>query len=419
MPGMDADMVVFGENRIRDVNTFENPRVYPEGIDYVLVNGDRRRSRRPYGRASRQDHTRLTMPPTARPFPSRGRAAPLFFFKEETSMSYSPTPAPCSTAHARSVMSVLFLACAPCATADCIGSCGIGFRRPGHETVYPTTTGKTRSPRKVYPCRLFPIQHQRHPSGAMGAPLWTPIAPPSAIWGSNGRSALPVKLALPIILPALIKLNWPDYFGGAAMAGVNAVIGEGAVSKDPTLAYWCLRQGRPRPSESGKCWTPSTSMTGDTDRSSFRPTMTTTRRACRNTPSGNAGPRPSNSNSASPPRARSPRTSRPHARRGAEEMRTGFPCPARSAGSRRTGSLWPQGVPSLPRLRPSADLERRLSDRPHRATPRHGHDQRVFQDGGLRSRGSGACPPLASKAQVDMVAAFDWRAAAPATAPAR
>ena len=29
----------------------------------------------------------------------------------------------------------------------------------------------------------------------------------------------PVKLALPIILPALIKLNWPDYFGGAAMAG--------------------------------------------------------------------------------------------------------------------------------------------------------------------------------------------------------
>ena len=40
MPGMDADMVVFGENRIRDVNTFENPRVYPEGIDYVLVNGE-------------------------------------------------------------------------------------------------------------------------------------------------------------------------------------------------------------------------------------------------------------------------------------------------------------------------------------------------------------------------------------------
>ena len=24
----------------------------------------------------------------------------------------------------------------------------------------------------------------------------------------------PVKMALPIVLPALIKLNWQDYFGG-------------------------------------------------------------------------------------------------------------------------------------------------------------------------------------------------------------
>lgn len=38
---------------------------------------------------------------------------------------------------------------------------------------------------------------------------------------------------MPVILPALIKLNWQDYFAGAAMAGVNCVIGEGAVSKDP------------------------------------------------------------------------------------------------------------------------------------------------------------------------------------------
>ncbi len=44
-----------------------------------------------------------------------------------------------------------------------------------------------------------------------------------------------VKLALPVILPALIKLNWQDYFGGAAMAGVSAVIGENARDKDPNL----------------------------------------------------------------------------------------------------------------------------------------------------------------------------------------
>ncbi len=47
----------------------------------------------------------------------------------------------------------------------------------------------------------------------------------------------PVKLKLPLLLPALIKLNWQDYFAGAAMAGVLSVIGEGAVSKDPTLRY--------------------------------------------------------------------------------------------------------------------------------------------------------------------------------------
>ncbi len=40
MPGLDADVVIFGEDRIRDTNSFENPKVYPEGIDYVIVNGE-------------------------------------------------------------------------------------------------------------------------------------------------------------------------------------------------------------------------------------------------------------------------------------------------------------------------------------------------------------------------------------------
>jgi hypothetical protein len=42
-------------------------------------------------------------------------------------------------------------------------------------------------------------------------------------------------VALPVILPALIKLNWKDYFAAAAMAGTICVIGEGAPSKDPAL----------------------------------------------------------------------------------------------------------------------------------------------------------------------------------------
>ncbi|MCG8320070.1 MAG: D-aminoacylase [Cytophagales bacterium] len=37
--GMKADMVVFDPEKVIDKATFENPHQYPEGIDYVLVNG--------------------------------------------------------------------------------------------------------------------------------------------------------------------------------------------------------------------------------------------------------------------------------------------------------------------------------------------------------------------------------------------
>lgn len=320
MPGMDADMVVFGENRIRDVNTFENPRVYPEGIDYVLgQRRDRRRSRRPYGRASRQDHTRLTMPPTVRPFPIAGDGRAVFsFFKEETSMSYSPTLGSVfnrtkmrDPSHVCSFSGM----CAMC-TADCIGSCEIGLSAVrGMETVYPTTTGENQiASEKVYPVDYSHFNINGRSFGAMGAPLDADRATIYHVGLEREIGTLnPVKLALPIILPALIKLNWPDYFGGAAMAGVNAVIGEGAVSKDPTLAY---ENGKvvhaPKLREMLDAFN---KYDRDTGRLSFRPTMTTTRRACRSTPSGNAGPRPSNSSSGSPPRARSPRTSSPRSKR--------------------------------------------------------------------------------------------------------
>jgi N-acyl-D-amino-acid deacylase len=37
--GMAADLVVFDPNKVRDTATFDNPRQYPEGIPYVIVNG--------------------------------------------------------------------------------------------------------------------------------------------------------------------------------------------------------------------------------------------------------------------------------------------------------------------------------------------------------------------------------------------
>lgn len=38
--GFWADMVIFDPQQIRDRATFTNPHQYPDGIEYVLVNGE-------------------------------------------------------------------------------------------------------------------------------------------------------------------------------------------------------------------------------------------------------------------------------------------------------------------------------------------------------------------------------------------
>lgn len=177
MPGMDADMVVFGENRIRDVNTFENPRVYPEGIDYVLVNGEiavdhgvhtARVPARPYatdhatdgaavshrrGRPRRffvlqggnvhvvQPHARLRVQPH-----ENARSVPcLFFFRH-----VRPCAPPTASAAARS-------ACPPVR---------------GMETYIPSTTGENQiASEKVYPVDYSHFNINGRSFGAMGAPL--------------------------------------------------------------------------------------------------------------------------------------------------------------------------------------------------------------------------------------------------------
>ena len=38
--GMKADIVIFDEAEVGTQATFENPKIYPSGIEYVLVNGE-------------------------------------------------------------------------------------------------------------------------------------------------------------------------------------------------------------------------------------------------------------------------------------------------------------------------------------------------------------------------------------------
>ena len=125
--------------------------------------------------------------------------------------------------------------CSFCAE-ECVGTCEIGVSAMrGEMAVYPTNTGANQvASEKVMPIDWSHFNINGRVFGAVGA-----AANGDEATIFNVKTGLtigkrhPVKLALPVILPALIKLNWPDYFAGAAMAGVNCVIGEGAVSKDP------------------------------------------------------------------------------------------------------------------------------------------------------------------------------------------
>ena len=125
-------------------------------------------------------------------------------------------------------------------TEDCLGTCELGLAAVrGSQTVYPTNTGANQvASEKDYPIDYSHFNINGHCFGTHGV---RPNYEDATIYNVKlerryGRDN-EVKIALPFMLPAVIKLNWKDYFAGAAMAGVCAVIGEGCPSKDPNLEY--------------------------------------------------------------------------------------------------------------------------------------------------------------------------------------
>ena len=123
-------------------------------------------------------------------------------------------------------------------TEECEGTCEIALASVlGQQTVYPTNTGNNQvASEKNYPIDFSHFNINGRVFGAVGA---RPNYEDANIYHVKLEREYgkfhPVKLSMPIILPALIKLNWKDYFGGAAMAGVTCVIGEEARGKDPDL----------------------------------------------------------------------------------------------------------------------------------------------------------------------------------------
>lgn len=123
-------------------------------------------------------------------------------------------------------------------TEECEGTCEIALAAVlGAQTVYPTNTGANQiASEKDYPIDFSHFNINGRVFGAVGVDAnYEEATIYNVKLGREFGKFNPVKLAMPVILPALIKLNWKDYFGGAAMAGVVCVIGEGARDRDLEL----------------------------------------------------------------------------------------------------------------------------------------------------------------------------------------
>lgn len=95
-------------------------------------------------------------------------------------------------------------------TADCVGTCEIGVSAVlGQSLVYPTNTGDNQvASEKEYPIDYSHFNINGRAFGAVGCPADSEDA---TIYGVNLSTTIgrnhPIKLNMPIILPALIKLT--------------------------------------------------------------------------------------------------------------------------------------------------------------------------------------------------------------------
>lgn len=129
--------------------------------------------------------------------------------------------------------------CSLC-TAECVGTCEVGLAAVlGKAAVYPTNTGNNQiASEKDTPLDYSIFNINGRCFGAQGAEEdgnQATIFNVKLEQVINGKN--PVKLNVPLLLPAIIKLNWKDYFSAAAMIGTVCVIGEGSPSKDPDVQY--------------------------------------------------------------------------------------------------------------------------------------------------------------------------------------
>lgn len=127
--------------------------------------------------------------------------------------------------------------CAVC-SMNCTGNCEIGLSAlRGSEAIYPFELNNNQfASEKNYPLDFSHFNINGRVFGAKGCPenaysATFPNVDTVTSFGIKNK----IKLKAPIIFPAMAKLNWRDYFAGAALSGVLVVIGEDVVAKDKKL----------------------------------------------------------------------------------------------------------------------------------------------------------------------------------------
>ncbi len=127
--------------------------------------------------------------------------------------------------------------CSVC-TADCIGYCEIGLSAiRGTEAILPYAADRNQfASEKRYPIDFSHFNINGRVFGVMGIPNdpYQATYPNADISSTFGIKHM-VKTSAPLILPAIAKLAWREYFAGAALFGIPVVIGEDVISKDPGL----------------------------------------------------------------------------------------------------------------------------------------------------------------------------------------
>jgi hypothetical protein len=151
----------------------------------------------------------------------------------------APLGSPTTNTHMRSPSHLAQASgmCAAC-TADCTGPCEIGLSAiRGAEALLPFGADVNQfASEKAYPLDFSHFAINGRVFGSQGLAADPMLATyPRADIGANFGLAHPVPCSAPIILPAMAKLAWREYFAGAALVGVPVVIGEDVLSKDPGL----------------------------------------------------------------------------------------------------------------------------------------------------------------------------------------